>query len=139
MCSVVVGKKPTILIVDDEEGIRTFLSDLLTGSGFHVLVAADAQQALQQSAAYNGEIHLLLSDIQMPPGMTGIDLAIRLHRDRPAIKVMLMSGVCTEERAFQEGWDFLRKPFRAERLQKNILRLLSEDPAARAHAAPVGA
>jgi len=66
----------TILVVDDDPRILKFVSGLLAGGGYHVLTASSGAAALHQSKDYKGEIHLLLSDFQMP-AMSGIELALK--------------------------------------------------------------
>jgi CheY-like chemotaxis protein len=68
-----------ILVVDDDPGILKFVSGLLTDSNYHVLIASGGAEALEQSKKYKGDIHLLLSDFQMPT-MTGVDLATEISK-----------------------------------------------------------
>ena len=95
--------KKTVLIVDDEPSILTFISSLLLDGNYCVLTAKGGLEALQKSIGFKGEIHLLLSDCQMP-GMTGVDLATRLVVSRPDLKVLLMSGYPNGTLALQRGW-----------------------------------
>lgn len=104
----------TILLVDDDVHIRTVGRRILGGDGFMVLEAGDGQEALEIAAAYGGPIHLMLTDMVMP-GMNGHELAGRLARQRPGLKIMFMSGY-TEHSALgscRERGDgiFIQKPF----------------------------
>jgi two-component system cell cycle sensor histidine kinase/response regulator CckA len=101
--------KSTILVVDDEPEILTFVSGFLTRTGFTVLMAASGADALRQSRNHCGPINLLLSDIEMP-GMTGIELSTRFKLERPGMKVMFMSGYAGRI-MLNDGWHFLPKPF----------------------------
>ncbi len=81
----------TILVVDDEPGIRDVVTKILTRAGYEVLVAADGHSALELAGRHPGRIDLLLTDVTMP-GMSGPELARTLTIARPAIRVMFMSG-----------------------------------------------
>jgi len=84
--------KKTILVVDDDPNVLTLVSGLLVDSEYNILTASTSAKALQQSREFKGEINLLLSDFQMPRGMSGADLATAMTLDRPQLKVLLMSG-----------------------------------------------
>ncbi len=81
----------TILLVEDEEGIRSMTRTYLQSLGYEVLEAEDGASAVRVSRDYRGTIHLLLSDILMP-GMRGDDLARLLRQERPGILVIFISG-----------------------------------------------
>jgi len=100
----------TVLLVDDEEGIRHLLEHILRPTGVHLLVATDGQEALEIAQTYQGEIHLLFSDIMMPR-MDGIELAETLSRQRPGIGVILCSAHSGKEPPADSGWRFIGKPF----------------------------
>ena len=80
----------TILVVDDDPTILSFVSGFLDGR-YNVLIAKSGIDAIRRSEEFKGEIHLLLSDFQMA-GMSGIELATKLTVQRPQIKVLMMSG-----------------------------------------------
>jgi DNA-binding NtrC family response regulator len=114
----------TILVVDDDPFIITAVQLILDKGGeYDILTAASGSKALQQSRDFPGEIHLLLSDFQMP-GMSGIDLATAMTMDRPALKVLLMSGFDGGMLVLNEGWHFLAKPFVASQLRALIVGLI---------------
>ena len=81
---------------------------------------------MQQSRDYKAEIHLLLSDFQMP-GMSGIDLATALTIERQKIKVLMMSGFTEGMLVLNEGWHFLPKPFVPSQLLALISGLVSPE------------
>ena len=109
-----------ILVVDDDEVIRNFVSRLLTRDSYHVVVAGTGDEALRLSKDHQGTIHLLISNIQMP-GITGVELGSRLSQERAELKVMLMSGFSAGMLVLNEGWHFLHKPFVPSQLL-NIVR-----------------
>jgi CheY-like chemotaxis protein len=110
----------TILVVDDEPAVLILVSTLLIRDDYKVLTATDGEAALQRSQDYRGEIHVLLSDFEMP-GMTGTDLAIQIISQRPQIKVVLMSGCLEGRLVLNEGWHFLAKPFLPSELRASVV------------------
>ncbi|MGV3774519.1 MAG: response regulator [Verrucomicrobiales bacterium] len=118
------GSKKTILVVDDEPGIREFLDTFLKSKSFRVLLAEDGLDAMQVWSSQRDNIDILLTDIVMP-GMAGTDLAQRLLEAKPTLKVLYMSGYLPVEIAEEQlsGFKFLRKPFHPSELL-NALREL---------------
>lgn len=113
----------TILVVDDDPVILDFVSHLLLDGDYNVLTASSGEAALQRSRSYKGEIHLLLSDFQMP-AMSGIELATQMCIERPTLKVLMMSGFTAGMLVLNEGWHFLAKPFIPSQLRALILGLI---------------
>jgi DNA-binding response OmpR family regulator len=122
----------TILFADDDGKLQKFVAGLLHKSGYKVIVASDGKEALQKAREFDGIIHLLLSDVEMP-GMTGIELAIQLNRERPDTKVLLISGLASGMLVLNNGWQFLPKPFMSDMLRDRIRDFLSEQPPIKAH------
>jgi CheY-like chemotaxis protein len=114
-------EKPVILVAEDEALVRDFIRDLLETAGYAVLTAADGEQALEVSRNFPMTIHLLLSDVVMPK-LGGMALRERILQERPAIKVLLLSGTVEQP---PDGVELLRKPFQAEILTQQVRRLLS--------------
>jgi two-component system, cell cycle sensor histidine kinase and response regulator CckA len=81
----------TVLVVDDEVAVRSVVREILQLTGYHVLEASSGEEALRISAGQVGHIHLLLTDVMMP-GMSGPEVAQRLARTRPEMRVLYMSG-----------------------------------------------
>jgi DNA-binding NtrC family response regulator len=107
------GPKRTILIVDDEESVRSPLSRLLTGEGHAVLEAADATTALQ--ILQEKQVHLVISD-QMMPGMSGVDLLKLVRVRHPHVLRIMLTGDPDPEipvRSINESevYRFIRKPW----------------------------
>jgi len=117
----------TVLLAEDEQPVRTFVLAMLQDNGYNVIVAVDGQDALEKSRHFQGTIHLLLSDVQMP-NMTGIELATQLQIDRPDIRVLLMSGMAAGMLLLNEGWQFLPKPFMFNLLRERLQHLLQVQP-----------
>lgn len=118
----------TVLVVDDEPGVRTVASLSLRKRGFRVLEASSGEQALDVVKNTDAPIDVLLSDVRMP-GMNGYDLAMHVHREAPAIARVLMSGYVDEEqlrdRIEAAGLPLIEKPFNSGTLVEAIHRVLS--------------
>ena len=122
----------TIMLVEDEEVVRALINDVLKGTGFNVIQASSADEALETVAACDGRIDLLLTDLVMPGG-GGRELAERVLRDRPEMRVLYMSGYTEEPVAdlVGDGVEFLQKPFSITELVAKMHELLEfEAPAA---------
>jgi DNA-binding NtrC family response regulator len=98
----------TILVVDRHAKVLNSLSALLIVNSYHVLGARSGVEAIRRSKDYTGEIHLLLSEVQLP-GMSGVDLAGEISLARPQIKVLLMSSWFSVRDAVQPGMAFSPK------------------------------
>ena len=109
----------TILLAEDEPGLRQMLADILKAAGYHLMIAEDGHQALQLANGHSGRIDLLVSDIQMP-GVTGPGVAEELKRSRPELKIMLMSGCVSPSVVFESEWRFLQKPFEPNQLLEEV-------------------
>ena len=114
----------TILLVEDEPTLRNVMGIALTRLGYRVLEAPTGFQALEVAKKHSAEIHLLLTDLMMPDGMTGKELGHRLLQENPKLKVIYMSGYSADLAAkdfpLQEGVNFLIKPFQVQRLAQTI-------------------
>ncbi len=104
-----------ILIVDDEEPVRTFVRHLAERAGYEVMEAAGGEQALVILHQFAPGPELLLTDIVMP-GMSGLELAAQAHHLRPSMPVIFMSGFASEYEEELSGSVCLRKPFRSTEL-----------------------
>lgn len=121
----------TVLLVDDAAQIRKLVTRILIERGFTVITAEDGAHAMQVAADHEGQIDLLLSDLQMP-GMTGVELATKMQTVRPETQVVLMSS--HDPRLFncEIGCRFLAKPFSPDDLHREIADALDSDrPAAK--------
>ena len=113
----------TILVVDDEDQVRTLARDILQGAGYQVLEAEDGEQALRISGSHPGAIHILLTDVMMP-GINGKELADKVQTGRPEVKAIFMSGraaeVISDAGVLIPVDAFLAKPFTVERLLSKV-------------------
>ena len=114
----------TILVVEDEETVRTLASRVLSEAGYGVIRAADGAEAF--NVVNDGErVDLVLSDVVMPR-MSGVELAERLATVRPDLPVIFMSGYTGTELApgVHAAAGFLQKPFAAESLLQRVRAVL---------------
>jgi two-component system, cell cycle sensor histidine kinase and response regulator CckA len=117
----------TILVVEDEEGVRSMINLALSSAGYKVIETLDPERALATCAAYKGTIDLLLTDVVMPK-LSGQVVAERVTSMRPGIKVLYMSGY-TDDAVLHHGVlsqdsPFLQKPFSPYALRKKIREVL---------------
>jgi signal transduction histidine kinase len=117
-----VQQSKTVLVAEDEEAIRDLACEFLKGAGYSVFAAEDGAKALEMAASFDRPIDVLLTDVVMP-NMRGPELAERLRRVRPTIKVIYFSGYLEYERGngeFLEDGFFLQKPFSREALVNKV-------------------
>jgi two-component system cell cycle sensor histidine kinase/response regulator CckA len=103
----------TVLVVEDEEVVRTLVCQSLQAYGYTVLAAKDGYEAIRVAQRHDGPIHLLLSDVVMP-GLCGLDLAKEIVRLRSPLRVIFMSGYSenplVQKSMSQSDAAFLQKP-----------------------------
>jgi two-component system cell cycle sensor histidine kinase/response regulator CckA len=117
----------TILVVEDEPAVRETVTEILKTTGYSVLSAGHAGEALLVCERHDGPIHLMLTDVVMP-GMGGRELAQRLTQMRPDMQVLYMSGH-TDDAILRHGvrdalYSFIQKPFTMDVLARKIRALL---------------
>ena len=117
----------TILVVDDEESLRTVIVDLLGHLGYCTLSAAGGHEALEMAREYPGKIDLLLTDVVMHP-VPGPELAATLVCARPEMKVIFMSGFAHPSLApdgeLKPGTVLVHKPFTMKILSAKLREVL---------------
>jgi two-component system cell cycle sensor histidine kinase/response regulator CckA len=117
----------TVLVVEDEEGVRRLLRYVLESRGYKVLEAADGEQALRVYRESDGGIQLVITDMIMPR-MGGRELAARLSAMVPDLKIVFMSGytddVLLRTGELRSGMSFLQKPLRPETLAAKVREAL---------------
>jgi CheY-like chemotaxis protein len=118
----------TILLVEDDPALRASVRKALSQLGYRILEAPTGVKALEVWNQHESEIQLLLTDLVMPDGMTGKDLAERIHQKNPKLKVIYVSGYSAEvvgkDFPLNEGVNFLNKPFEPLKLAKIIRNIL---------------
>jgi DNA-binding NtrC family response regulator len=114
-----------VLLVDDERGVRAVVGEMLRTSGYTVLEARGAEDAVRLSVDHPGPIHLLLTDVALNKEC-GRGLAAALMTSRPGLKVVFMSGLsqAAVASAAREPGRFLAKPFTADELAAKVRQVL---------------
>ncbi|MGB7747309.1 MAG: response regulator [Verrucomicrobiia bacterium] len=123
----------TILVVEDEASVRDVVVEVLRSHGYQALVADSGPQALERWAQHDGKIHLLLTDMVMPGGLTGRELSERLLAQDPELKVIYSSGyspgLAGKDIAVLRGKTFLPKPYHASKLLEKLRECLDDGSA----------
>ena len=118
------GGAETILVVEDEAPLRYLVNKILRQFGYSVLEADSGITALKVYKQNKDKIHLLLTDMVMPDGMTGRELAEIVQFDQPEIKVIFTSGYNAEivgkDFELNDGLNFLQKPYHPKKLAKAV-------------------
>ncbi|MBI1749114.1 MAG: MEDS domain-containing protein [Acidobacteria bacterium] len=117
----------TILVVEDEDSLRSLLSQVLEAQGYTALVARNGAEAVEMARRYGDSVRLVLTDVVMPE-MSGRELATRLAESSPKLKVLFMSGY-TDDAILRHGIlqpeiAFLQKPFKREALVCKVREIL---------------
>ncbi len=127
-----VGGSETVLLVEDEDGVRELVRDILSLAGYHVLEAPMPSDADRISREFDGDIPLLVTDVVMPE-MSGLELSARLREQRPDMQVMYMSGFPEPTGGAAggvaaPGAHFVAKPFDRQTLLRAVRGALDAPP-----------
>ncbi|MCC6751874.1 MAG: PAS domain S-box protein [Deltaproteobacteria bacterium] len=121
--------RETVLVVEDDEGVRRFVMRALGRHGYQLLEAPGGREALEVHARHSGSIDLLLTDVVMP-AMSGPELAQALRARQPELRVLFMSGYAdgavSSHGALVAGTHFMEKPLTVEELTRRVRRALDE-------------
>jgi PAS domain S-box-containing protein len=118
-----------MLLVEDDDEVAALVAEMARGLGYSVTRAASAEAAL--GALANGRrIDIVFSDVMMPGGMNGIELARELRRRRPDLPILLTSGYAAglQDQAEADGVEILQKPYRMKDFIQALERVLSGEP-----------
>jgi two-component system cell cycle sensor histidine kinase/response regulator CckA len=118
------GRGELVLLVEDEPSVQDMGMRALSGFGYRVLTAANGPAALAVWAKHKEEINLLLTDMIMPEGISGMQLARQLLREKPSLKVIYSSGynaqIAGKDLKLTDGINFLAKPYELDRLFRTV-------------------
>jgi len=124
----IAGGKETILLVEDEQIVRNLARRVLQRHGYRVLEAGSGNEALPVWNEHQGEIDLLLTDMVMPGGLSGRELAAKFLESKAGLKVIYTTGYSqdafTHNLALEEGLNFLAKPYAPNKLAQTVRRCL---------------
>ena len=116
-----------VLVVDDEVFVRLLVADVLDEAGFEVVEAADARTALKRLELAD-DVQVLFTDINMPPGMNGLDLAEQVHQRWPEVGIVVSSGY--ERPSHEQTADsgiFVPKPFRPDDIVRAVRKVAARE------------
>jgi PAS domain S-box-containing protein len=123
------GQSETILVVEDEEMVRTMMGEVLRSYGYNVLEAANGKETLEMVGGSRRRVDLLVTDVIMP-GMSGKQLAAELLKQTPDLRILFVSGYTGDAIAdhgiLEDGVHFLQKPFTPQSLAAAVHRMLAE-------------
>ncbi len=126
-----VNRAKRILVVEDEPAVREVVCETLATTGYPVVSASDGVEALQIVAEASEPFDLLVTDMVMPKGISGVELAIRLNQQQPELKVIYMSGYSPEgtgaDFRLVEGVNFVPKPYDPTELLRTIAERLNDE------------
>jgi CheY-like chemotaxis protein len=124
-------QRKKILLVEDEAGIRAMTRVYLESEGYKVLEAADGNEALRIFREDRGDLALVLTDIIMP-GMRGDELVRAIHKERPRVRAIFITGFAADALKLDAGVPVVEKPFTFPELGKRVREVLdqaeSEEP-----------
>ncbi len=117
----------TLLIAEDEEIVRTFVTKILEKAGYKVIVATDGEDAMEKFRQNREDISLILSDVLMPK-KSGREILEEVRKEKPGVKVIFISGytanVMKEKGIFEGDFDFITKPFVKDELLRKVREVL---------------
>jgi signal transduction histidine kinase/CheY-like chemotaxis protein len=114
-----------ILMVEDDDSVSAMVGEMLTDLGYEVVHVASAQDALRKLTDGARSVDIVFSDIIMPGGMSGIDLAREVKRQRPDLPILLTTGYGGHEELETHDFPVLRKPYNREELSAALARVAS--------------
>ncbi|MFO7985022.1 MAG: response regulator [Desulfatiglandaceae bacterium] len=125
-----LGRGETVLVVEDETSVLHLARRVLENLGYTVLTSAGPVEAMAMTREYEGEIHLLITDVVLPE-MSGKDLAGEISKIRPAIRTLYMSGytanVIAHHGVLDKGVHFIGKPFTSDSLGRKVREALGNE------------
>lgn len=118
----------TILLVEDDRALRASVEGTLTHLGYRIFAASNGMEALEIWKRHRDDIRLVLTDLVMPGGTNGRDLAGKMLAEKPDLKVLYTSGYATDVAnanfELQDGVNFLQKPYVPQKLSATLRRAL---------------
>jgi two-component system, NtrC family, sensor kinase len=129
---IIQGGDETILVVEDEPSVRQLVLDILNRAGYRVFDAENGSKAVELFQKHAGQIQLLLTDMIMPGGMSGQELAERLQQQKPALRVIYMTGYCPSVAGSGlksvDQINLIAKPYSGPTLLRTVRNCLDNPP-----------
>jgi len=126
-----VGNGETVLLVEDEPSVRQLVGGLVSGLGYRLIEAHDGPSALRILSESSRDVDLLVTDVMLPHGINGFDLAQRARQLRSGLKVLFMSGYAegamADAGAELDEIELIRKPFRKGDLAVRLRQAFDRD------------
>jgi CheY-like chemotaxis protein len=123
--------KKTIFVVEDEPTLRALVRKVLERGGYEVIESSSGLAALELWSSTNPHIDLLLTDMVMPDGISGMQLAEKLKAQNPGLKVIFTTGYSAElmgkDLQIKEGVNFLQKPYPPQKLLQTVRNGLASE------------
>jgi CheY-like chemotaxis protein len=124
------GSRERILVVEDEEMLRMLIEEVLSTFGYHVHAAGNGEEALQTWHQHGGRFDLLLTDMVLPDGFNGRQIAAQLKAEQSNLKVVYASGFTSDlldgsQGELVEGVNFLQKPYTTQTLANTVRQCLA--------------
>lgn len=120
----------TILLAEDDAHMRIMVAKSLRSRGYRVIEAGTGREALDAWSSHRAEVDLLFTDMLMPDGMTGLDLALQLKREKPGVKAIISSGYSLEQLGIKNaadcGFTYLSKPYLPDELARAVRDCLDQ-------------
>jgi two-component system cell cycle sensor histidine kinase/response regulator CckA len=127
----VAPKKQTILVVEDEPTLRALVRKVLERGGYAVIESSSGLAALELWGKTKPHIDLLLTDMVMPDGISGLQLAEKLKSENRGLKVIFTTGYSAElmgkDFQIKEGVNFLQKPYPPQKLVQTVRNGLASE------------
>jgi two-component system, cell cycle sensor histidine kinase and response regulator CckA len=124
-------EQTTVLLIDDEQSVRSIVLKILKRAKYNVIEAESGDAALKAAGEHQGPIHVVVTDMYMP-GMRGPEVVEALSKLRPGLRALFMSGYTDQDSrtAVPEGANFLHKPFSGKDLTGAVEAVLRGPPLA---------
>jgi CheY-like chemotaxis protein len=123
--AIIEPDMPTVLVVEDDAGLRLVTVELFRSMNFNVITAPEAATAMEKLRS-DQQIDLLFSDVVLPKGLNGLELAREARNFKPDLKVLISSGYPLQEQVekdFPRDMSFLNKPYRLADLMQKLREL----------------
>jgi CheY-like chemotaxis protein len=121
------GRGETVVLIEDQDSIRIVLAEVLEGAGYRLMTAADGPGGLRLLQG-QGRVDLLITDVGLPGGLNGRQVADAARTDRPGLKVLFITGYAENaaigDGQLESGMEVLTKPFDLDSLTRRVRQMI---------------